>query len=148
MSTRLLNHFSAQSTLKRLPILPFVPSPRPLICAVLDSCILWLRHNLHKRLETSLYLYVVFLLRNFLRLTCGSRTCVRTCHRTIWFLQKEHIRPGMSSSPRLLQLLMRSRLSLATTLEGNHWAFGLPRRQIGGAVIDCGHRTTAPGGVL
>jgi len=57
-------------------MLPPVPSPRPLICAVLDCCILWLRHNLHKRLETSLYL-----------------TCVRTCHRTIWFLQKEHIRP-------------------------------------------------------
>ncbi|KAH9081708.1 hypothetical protein EDB83DRAFT_2334344 [Lactarius deliciosus] len=57
------------------PMLPFTPSPRPLICAVLDCCILWLRHNLHKRLETSLYL-----------------TCVRTCHQTIWFLQKEHIR--------------------------------------------------------
>ncbi|KAI9444858.1 hypothetical protein H4582DRAFT_1911724 [Lactarius indigo] len=56
-------------------MLPFTPSPRPLICAVLDCCILWLRHNLHKRLETSLYL-----------------TCVRTCHQTIWFLQKEHIR--------------------------------------------------------
>ncbi|KAI0257195.1 hypothetical protein BJV78DRAFT_1160862 [Lactifluus subvellereus] len=61
---------------QRLPILPFSPSPHPLICAVLDCCILWLRHNLHKRLEASLYL-----------------TCVRTCHRTIWFLQKEHIRP-------------------------------------------------------
>jgi len=60
---------------QRLPILPFAPSPRPLICAILDCCILWLRHNLHKRLETSLYL-----------------TCVRTCHRTIWFLQKEQIR--------------------------------------------------------
>ncbi|KAI9512521.1 hypothetical protein F5148DRAFT_973492 [Russula earlei] len=61
---------------QRLPILPSSPIPRPLICAVLDCCILWLRHNLHKRLETSLYL-----------------TCMRTCHRTIWFLQKEHIRP-------------------------------------------------------
>ncbi|KAH9997714.1 hypothetical protein BJV74DRAFT_826047 [Russula compacta] len=60
---------------QRLPILPFAPSPRPLICAVLDCCILWLRHNLHKRLESSLYL-----------------TCIRTCHRTLWFLQKEHIR--------------------------------------------------------
>ncbi|KAH9004073.1 hypothetical protein EDB86DRAFT_2886537 [Lactarius hatsudake] len=60
---------------QRHPMLPFAPSPRPLICAVLDCCILWLRHNLHKRLETSLYL-----------------TCVRTCHQTIWFLQKEHIR--------------------------------------------------------
>jgi hypothetical protein len=47
-----------------------------------------------------------------------------------------------------MQLLMRHRLSLATTLEGNHWTFGLPRRQIGGVDIDWGHRTTAPGGVL
>jgi hypothetical protein len=42
--------------LQRLPKLPFTPPPRPLSCAVLDCCILWLRHNLHKRLETSLYL--------------------------------------------------------------------------------------------
>lgn len=73
---------------------------------------------------------------------------MRTCHRTIWFLQKEHIRPGMFSSPRLIQpVLMRSRLSLATALEGNHRTFGLPRRQIGGVVVDCERRTTAPGGV-
>jgi len=61
---------------QRFPMLPFSSTPRPLICAVLDCCILWLRHNLHKRLEISLYL-----------------TCVRTCHRIIWFLQKEHVRP-------------------------------------------------------
>ena len=51
--------FSTVSRLKisqRHPMLPFAPSPRPLICAVLDCCILWLQHNLHKRLETSLYL--------------------------------------------------------------------------------------------
>lgn len=60
---------------QRLPMLPFTPPPRPLSCAVLDCCILWLRHNLHKRLETSLYL-----------------TCVRICHQTIWYLQKERIR--------------------------------------------------------
>ena len=47
---------SLKMFLQRFPVLPFAPSPRPLICAVLDSCILWLRHNLHKRLETSLYL--------------------------------------------------------------------------------------------
>ncbi|KAI0001680.1 hypothetical protein BJV77DRAFT_969154 [Russula vinacea] len=56
---------------RQAPNSPFAPPPRPLICAILDCCILWLRHNLHKRLETSLYL-----------------TCIRTCHRTIWFLQK------------------------------------------------------------
>lgn len=33
---------------------------------------------------------------------------MRTCHRTIWFLQKEHIRPGMSSCPRLGRLLMQT----------------------------------------
>ena len=26
---------------------------------------------------------------------------MRTCHRTIWFFQKEHVRPGMFSCPRL-----------------------------------------------
>ncbi|KAH9968618.1 hypothetical protein BC827DRAFT_267140 [Russula dissimulans] len=41
---------------QRLPMLPFPSPPRPLICAVLDCCILWLRHNLHKRLEIYLYL--------------------------------------------------------------------------------------------
>ncbi|KAI0275011.1 hypothetical protein BC834DRAFT_850678 [Gloeopeniophorella convolvens] len=61
---------------QRFPMLPLPPSPRPPICAILDSCILWLRHNLHKRLEAALYV-----------------TCLRVCHRTIWFLQEQHIRP-------------------------------------------------------
>jgi hypothetical protein len=30
---------------------------------------------------------------------------VRTCHRTIWFLQKEHIRPGISSYLRRIWLV-------------------------------------------
>ncbi|CAK5280589.1 unnamed protein product, partial [Mycena citricolor] len=36
---------------QRPPVLP-VPGPkRPPLCAILDCCVLWLRHNLHKRLE-------------------------------------------------------------------------------------------------
>ncbi|KAI0068085.1 DUF1741-domain-containing protein [Artomyces pyxidatus] len=60
---------------QRPPLLPLVSPPRPPICAILDCCVLWLRHNLHKRLEVHMYL-----------------TCIRICHRAIWFLQKDHIR--------------------------------------------------------
>ncbi|KAI0375187.1 hypothetical protein BV20DRAFT_934181 [Pilatotrama ljubarskyi] len=56
------------------PLPPFQP-PRPPLCAMLDCCILWLRHNLHKRLETQCYI-----------------TCIRTCYRLLWYLQKEHVR--------------------------------------------------------
>ncbi|KAI0639595.1 hypothetical protein C8Q77DRAFT_1044240 [Trametes polyzona] len=56
------------------PLPPFEP-PRPPLCALLDCCILWLRHNLHKKLEVQGYL-----------------TCIRACFRVLWYLQKEHIR--------------------------------------------------------
>lgn len=60
---------------QRLPLLP-VPAPtRAPICALLDCCVLWLRHNLHKRLEVYTF-----------------TTCIWTCHRVIWYLQKERIR--------------------------------------------------------
>ncbi|KAG2076883.1 hypothetical protein BDR04DRAFT_630852 [Suillus decipiens] len=60
---------------QRLPLLP-VPSPmRPPICALLDCCVLWLRHNLHKRLEVHTF-----------------TMCIWTCHRVIWYLQKERMR--------------------------------------------------------
>ncbi|KDQ63275.1 hypothetical protein JAAARDRAFT_147418 [Jaapia argillacea MUCL 33604] len=60
---------------QRLPVLPLVPPPRPPLCALLDCCILWLRHNLHKKLEVNLYI-----------------TCISVCSRIIWFLQKERVR--------------------------------------------------------
>ncbi|KAJ7161404.1 hypothetical protein C8R43DRAFT_992750 [Mycena crocata] len=60
---------------QRLPVLPVPPSRRPPLCALLDCCVLWLRHNLHKRLEVQSYL-----------------TCIWICHRVIWFLHKAHIR--------------------------------------------------------
>lgn len=41
---------------QRPPILPLPASPRPPICALLDCCVLWFRHNLHKRLEVTSYL--------------------------------------------------------------------------------------------
>ncbi|KAG2155581.1 hypothetical protein DEU56DRAFT_943416, partial [Suillus clintonianus] len=60
---------------QRLPLLP-VPSPtRAPICALLDCCVLWMRHNLHKRLEVYTF-----------------TTCIWTCHRVIWYLQKERMR--------------------------------------------------------
>jgi hypothetical protein len=60
---------------QRLPLLP-VPSPtRAPICALLDCCVLWLRHNLHKRLEVYTF-----------------TTCIWACHRIIWYLQKARMR--------------------------------------------------------
>ncbi|KAH7886115.1 hypothetical protein F5I97DRAFT_2025897 [Phlebopus sp. FC_14] len=60
---------------QRMPLLPMPTSSRPLVCALLDCCILWLRHNLHKRLETSTY-----------------TTCIWTCHRVLWYLHKVRAR--------------------------------------------------------
>ncbi|KAE9398447.1 hypothetical protein BT96DRAFT_957569 [Gymnopus androsaceus JB14] len=40
---------------ERLPLLPNPSSDRLPICALLDCCVLWLRHNLHKRLEVYCY---------------------------------------------------------------------------------------------
>ncbi|TFK56653.1 DUF1741-domain-containing protein [Heliocybe sulcata] len=60
---------------QRLPALPVQPSPRPPICALLDCCMLWLRHNLHKKLQTSSYII-----------------CVKICYRTLWTLRRDGIR--------------------------------------------------------
>ncbi|KAJ7619200.1 hypothetical protein DFH06DRAFT_1235619 [Mycena polygramma] len=60
---------------QRLPVLPVPPSRRPPLCALLDCCVLWFRHNLHKRLEVQSY-----------------TTCIWVCYRVIWFLHKAHIR--------------------------------------------------------
>ncbi|KAL5536021.1 hypothetical protein ACEPAF_4115 [Sanghuangporus sanghuang] len=56
---------------QRLPALPTGPSTRPVLCAVLDCCVLWLRHNLHRRLEMQSYM-----------------TCIWIIYHTIWFLSK------------------------------------------------------------
>ncbi|KAL5519495.1 hypothetical protein ACEPAH_1178 [Sanghuangporus vaninii] len=56
---------------QRLPALPTGPNARPILCAVLDCCVLWLRHNLHKRLEMQSYM-----------------TCIWIIYHTIWFLSK------------------------------------------------------------
>ncbi|KAG1828100.1 hypothetical protein EV424DRAFT_1471326 [Suillus variegatus] len=61
--------------MSRLPLLPVPSSTRAPVCALLDCCVLWLRHNLHKRLEVYTF-----------------TTCIWTCHRVIWYLQKERIR--------------------------------------------------------
>ncbi|KAJ7207390.1 hypothetical protein B0H12DRAFT_1158810 [Mycena haematopus] len=60
---------------QRLPLLPVPPSRRPPLCALLDCCVLWLRHNLHKRLEVQSYM-----------------TSIWVCYRVVWFLHKAHIR--------------------------------------------------------
>ncbi|KAJ7361563.1 hypothetical protein DFH08DRAFT_844550 [Mycena albidolilacea] len=60
---------------QRLPVLPVPPSRRPPLCALLDCLVLWIRHNLHKKLEVQSY-----------------TTCIWVCHRVVWFLHKAHIR--------------------------------------------------------
>ncbi|KZT30822.1 hypothetical protein NEOLEDRAFT_1053272, partial [Neolentinus lepideus HHB14362 ss-1] len=60
---------------QRLPGLPVQTTPRPPICALLDCCLLWLRHNLHKKLQASSYII-----------------CIRTCYRTLWTLRREGAR--------------------------------------------------------
>ncbi|KAL5494715.1 hypothetical protein ACEPAI_176 [Sanghuangporus weigelae] len=56
---------------QRLPALPAGASTRPVLCAILDCCVLWLRHNLHRRLEMQSYM-----------------TCIWIIYHTIWFLSK------------------------------------------------------------
>ncbi|KAK0233651.1 hypothetical protein IW262DRAFT_1452216 [Armillaria fumosa] len=60
---------------QRLPMLPIPRSGRPLLCALLDCCVLWLRHNLHMRLEVHLY-----------------TRCIWVCHRVVFYLQKARLR--------------------------------------------------------
>ncbi|QRV83599.1 hypothetical protein RhiJN_11615 [Ceratobasidium sp. AG-Ba] len=60
---------------QKLPLLPLRTTPAPLICSVLDACILYLRHNLSKRLDAGSYLI-----------------CLNIIHRVIFFLQIERVR--------------------------------------------------------
>ncbi|KAI4528315.1 DUF1741-domain-containing protein [Schizophyllum commune Loenen D] len=55
---------------QRQPLLPAPKAGRAPLCAVLDCCVLWLRHNLHKRIEAHMY-----------------RMCIWICHRIVWDLQ-------------------------------------------------------------
>lgn len=41
---------------QRQPLLPIINAPSSPLCSILDCCVLWLRHNLHKRLDTASYL--------------------------------------------------------------------------------------------
>ncbi|CAE6449404.1 unnamed protein product [Rhizoctonia solani] len=61
---------------QRVPLLPLRTGPDPLICSILDACILYLRHNLSKKLDSRAY-----------------ETCLRILRRTVFFLQVERIRP-------------------------------------------------------
>ncbi|KAG6837686.1 hypothetical protein H0H93_004962 [Arthromyces matolae] len=60
---------------QRLPHLPAPQLKRSPICAILDCCVLWLRHNLHRRLEV--YCYLI---------------CIQICYRIVWYLQNSRLR--------------------------------------------------------
>ncbi|KAH9486507.1 Armadillo-like helical domain-containing protein 3 [Psilocybe cubensis] len=67
---------SIQMCRQRSPPLPASKGVlKPPVCFVLDCCILWLRHNLHKRLEVPSFINVVWI-----------------CYRVIWFLQHRRVR--------------------------------------------------------
>ncbi|KAF7303319.1 DUF1741 domain-containing protein [Mycena kentingensis (nom. inval.)] len=91
---------------QRLPVLPTPPTRRAPLCAVLDCCVLWLRHNLHKRLEVQSYI-----------------TCIWIIYRSIWFLWKAHIRleyswQGLWSAVISLLAFLSSKLDSLTTTGG------------------------------
>ncbi|KAF9459825.1 hypothetical protein BDZ94DRAFT_989519 [Collybia nuda] len=60
---------------QRSPALPLLPVQSPPICALLDCCVLWLRHNLHKQLDVYSYL-----------------NCIWICYRVLWYFQENRIR--------------------------------------------------------
>ncbi|KAJ1301484.1 hypothetical protein OPQ81_008741 [Rhizoctonia solani] len=60
---------------QRLPLLPLRTGPTPLICSIMDVCILYLRHNLSKKLDSGTY-----------------EICLRIIRRTVFFLQVERVR--------------------------------------------------------
>ncbi|KAF9486298.1 hypothetical protein BDN70DRAFT_793929 [Pholiota conissans] len=61
---------------QKLPALPVRSwSDQEPICSVIDCCIIWIRHNLQKRLEVSSY-----------------TDCIWICYRIIWFLQNRRLR--------------------------------------------------------
>ncbi|CAE6470466.1 unnamed protein product [Rhizoctonia solani] len=60
---------------QRLPLLPLRTKPTPLICSIMDVCILYLRHNLSKRLDSG-----------------ACEICLRVIRRAVFFLQVERIR--------------------------------------------------------
>jgi len=56
-------------------MLPISRAERPFFTALLDCCVLWLRHNLHKSLQVGSYI-----------------SCVHLVHRGVRFLHQERIR--------------------------------------------------------
>lgn len=47
--------YLANQGVQRLPRLPENSSSSPILSSFLDCCVLWLRHNLHKKLQVSMY---------------------------------------------------------------------------------------------
>ncbi|KAI5898035.1 uncharacterized protein SCHCODRAFT_02487077 [Schizophyllum commune H4-8] len=63
---------------QRQPLLPAPKAGRTPLCALLDCCVLWLRHNLHKRIEAHMPALQNAESANFL---------MWICHRIVWDLQ-------------------------------------------------------------
>ncbi|KAI0830497.1 hypothetical protein BC628DRAFT_1312831 [Trametes gibbosa] len=72
---RPVTHEALRLCRQRDPSLPPFEPPLSPLCALMDCCILWFRHNLHKKFEVQCYIM-----------------CIKTCYRILWSLQKEHVR--------------------------------------------------------
>jgi hypothetical protein len=83
---------------QRLPMLPFSNDKRrPPICAILDSVVIYLRHNLHKKLDVDTYMWVLWLMSPSIELKTLiaawlASVAVRLVHRIMWQLKNEHAR--------------------------------------------------------
>jgi hypothetical protein len=65
---------------QRLPTLPFHKGGRAPVCAILDCCVLWLRHNLQYKLDVSSYLFEAFLQKFEPWLTGSYPDCLSTLY--------------------------------------------------------------------
>ncbi|KAF8528087.1 hypothetical protein BU17DRAFT_38749 [Hysterangium stoloniferum] len=68
----------------RPPYLPYIASARPPVCAVLDCCVLWLRHNLHKRLEVLSYLMCIRIVNRILRHLSVEKLRIEYLWEELW----------------------------------------------------------------
>lgn len=108
---------------QREPTLPLVTASRPPLCAVLDCCVLWLKHNLHMKLEVQSYMCVPIALHCKITSHHYHSTCIWILHRTVWFLSRTKRRLGLCSCFRGFGEVTSdwpqrvSRLSLGRALE-------------------------------
>ncbi|TDL28331.1 hypothetical protein BD410DRAFT_737549 [Rickenella mellea] len=69
---------------QRLPLLPILPPAHPLTCALLDCCVLWLKHNLHKRLEVHSYIICIWIVHRVIYFLCKTKSRLEYHWQELW----------------------------------------------------------------